>query len=246
MSSIFHFIMEVHHHKPPVEFARAGTEPIDSEKFFTLAKSGKIKAVGFDMDGVLFGTSRLSEKIRAHALFVLVHFFFFFSWKSLLEIGLGNLLSYVWHSHGFPKREVFFDSLYVCPQRKKTLPLFVHSSSSRRKLHVETNGMSVVHQGVELPSVLTAWQCGLVSGNNCISPVLFLIHLPLPQGPDAERQIAEFYEAQKDWHESEVAVFRAIAHLMLDPETFVRTRVVLSKGFSLVQVWWRNRVEKRV
>ncbi len=108
-----------------------------------------MRAVGFDMDGVLFGTS---------------------TYKSVKVIGLKALLRFMFHSHSFPKREVFFESL--------------------RKLHFDTGGMSVVHQGVELPAILTAWQCGLVSG------------------PDAEALIAKFYEEQNDWHASEVRVFR--------------------------------------
>ena len=110
-----------------------------------------MKAVGFDMDGVLFGTSQ---------------------WRSVRSIGFRPLASFVLRARAFPKREVFFESL--------------------RKLHFETNGMSVVHQGVQLPSVLTAWQCGLVSG------------------PDAEQAIANFYEQQKDYSDSEIRVFKVV------------------------------------
>ena len=56
------------------------------------AKLRGVRCVGFDMDGVLFGTRRF---------------------HSFTQIGVHNALSYIWHTGGFPHRVAFFDSLRV-------------------------------------------------------------------------------------------------------------------------------------
>ncbi len=138
-----------------------------------------VRAVGFDMDGVLFGTDM---------------------WNTLKLIGLRRMASFMWRTRGFPGREAFFESLR-------------HPSLVR-----ETNNMSVVHQGGELPTILTAWQCGLISG------------------PDAERIIYDHYDSA-DCALSDTAkeMFKGVAHMMLHPASFVESRKVLLKGFALLK-----------
>jgi hypothetical protein len=84
-----------------------------------------MRAVGFDMDGVLFGT-KMTAAVR--------------------EVGVGASFWFVWKTWSLPTRTAFFDSLRVEVLRR------------------DTNGMGVIHQGAELPSILTAWQCGFITG----------------------------------------------------------------------------------
>jgi hypothetical protein len=78
--------------------------------------------------------------------------------------------------------------------------------------------MSVVHQGVDLPSILTAWQCGATSGEQ------------------AEQDIIGYYDSDAcPLVEAEKTLYKRIAHLMLHPETFVSTRCALERGHALVK-----------
>lgn len=86
------------------------------------------------------------------------------------------------------------------------------------QLERDTGGMEVHHQGNALPSLLTAWQCGLVAG------------------AQAEADIAAYYySAECPLSPDEVSMFLNIAHLMLHPETFVSTRVPLVRGVELLE-----------
>jgi hypothetical protein len=55
-------------------------------------------------------------------------------------------VQFILEKHEFPTREVFFDSL------------------RGENLVQDTRDQQVWHQGVKLPSIFTAWQCGLISG----------------------------------------------------------------------------------
>jgi FMN phosphatase YigB (HAD superfamily) len=143
-----------------------------------------VRVVGFDMDGVLFGTD---------------------TWESFKQIGWRPMAKFMWSTRSFPGREAFFESLR-------------HPSLAR-----ETGNMSVVHQGGELPSILTAWQCGLISGK------------------DAEHAICTYYDSEEcTLSTSAKAMFKGVAHLMLDPASFVASRKVLLKGFAVLKTLSSN------
>ncbi len=138
-----------------------------------------VRAVGFDMDGVLFSTD---------------------TWGTLKQIGWRPMAKFVWNTRKLPGREAFFESLR-------------HPSLVR-----ETGNMTVIHQGGELPSILTAWQCGLVSG------------------PDAEHAICRFYDSEECTLSPSVKeMYKGVAHLMLHPPSFVASRKVLLKGFAILK-----------
>ena len=70
---------------------------VETEDVLEYIRTNKVKAVGFDMDGVLFGTSMV---------------------KSMGQIGVRHALSYIWHIGKPPRRNDYFDSLRV-PQLER-------------------------------------------------------------------------------------------------------------------------------
>lgn len=149
------------------------------EAILEAGKGGAVRAIGFDMDGVLFGT-KMFEAVQ--------------------EVGIGASLAYMWKTWHPPKRQHFFDSLRV--------PV----------LQRDTGGMNVVHAGVELPSILTGWQCGVQSGS------------------EAEADIIAYYDSVEcPLSLQEKTIYKRIAHLMLHPETFVSTRCPLERGQAIVK-----------
>ena len=155
---------------------RSSSVPLHEEILRQCAKP-EIRAVGFDLDGVLFDTATL---------------------KSLSHIGLKRLLGFLLRTRSFPSRNGYYDGLRV------------------PELEREAGGMSVLHDDGEMPSILTAWQCGYVTGE------------------EAERDIAAFLDEKCSLSHAEREVFKCMAHLMLHPPTFIGTRVSLDKGLELL------------
>lgn len=105
----------------------------------------------------------------------------------------------MWKTWKLPRREGFFDSLRV--------PI----------LERDTRGMKVIHQGKPLPSILTAFQMGLVSGAQAEADI-----------------VAYYYSADCPLLPAEVAMYMNVAHLLLDPSSMAETRMPLAPGQDLL------------
>jgi HAD superfamily hydrolase (TIGR01509 family) len=73
------------------------------------------------------------------------------------------------------------------------------------ELHKDTQDMHVYYDGEQLPTILTFWQMGFSTSE------------------EVKQEIHDYYD-NSSLTKTEIAVFKGISQVMLDPETFIRTR----------------------
>ena len=149
-----------------------------------LKENPQIRAVGFDMDGVLFETSKS---------------------EALSSIGARRCMSFIAQTRKTPSSEHFFDSLRV-PELEK-----------------DTKDMHVYHNNIQLPTILTAWQRGDLTSEQ------------------VKEEIHAYYDSEDCMlSDIEVAVYKRVTKIMLEPDTLMQTRRVRSDGTKLLENLYQN------